>query len=273
MQWVWHNGLFVLQGQPLFTAANRSFKWGDGLFETATFYKGRLLLAAFHFERLFEGARLLQMHSSFSEEQLTNAITDLCEKNSCSALARVRIALYRDDANAGSCVIEATALPEETAQWSETGWRVVLYPFARKSCDVFANLKSANYLPYIMAARYATETGADESLVLNTHNRICDGSKTNVFLLSGTNVYTPALSEGCVAGVMRRYVLQELKRLGYAVHQQAVTEPMVQEADCVFVTNAIEGLRWVQQFGDKTYGYGDLKKLYHELFSARYATV
>ena len=51
MQWVCHNGFFVLADQPLFTAANRSFKWGDGLFETATFYQGRLLLEAFHFER------------------------------------------------------------------------------------------------------------------------------------------------------------------------------------------------------------------------------
>ena len=47
-----------------------------------------------------------------------------------------------------------------------------------------------------MAHLYATEKRADEALVLNSYNRICDGSKTNLFLVNGNDVYTPALSEG-----------------------------------------------------------------------------
>jgi hypothetical protein len=38
----------------------------------------------------------------------------------------------------------------------------------------------------------------------------------------------------------------------------------------VFLTNATEGLRWVQFFKDKEYGYGDLKKLYSLLFDSLY---
>jgi branched-chain amino acid aminotransferase len=270
MQWVCFDGSFVPASQPLFTAGNRGFKWGDGVFETARFYNDALLLSTYHFERLFSGMQLLHITPRFTPAQLIEVIEALCKKNHCSGLARVRLAVYRNDENAASYVIEATPLPPETMQWNESGWRLGLYPFARKSCDAFANLKSANYLPYVMAGAYAKEQGIDECLVLNSYNRIGEGSKTNVFLWKGRNVTTPALSEGCVAGVMRRYVIERLKEFGYAVHQTAVTEEDVFGAEAVFLTNATEGLRWVHSFKDKEYGHGDLKKLYHLLFEPLY---
>jgi branched-chain amino acid aminotransferase len=270
MQWVCFDGSFVLAGKPLFTAGNRGFKWGDGVFETARFYNNALLLSTYHFDRLFSGLQLLHIIPRFTPEQLTKIIGSLCKKNHCTNLARVRLAVYRNDENAASYVIEATTLPPETVQWNESGWRLGLYPYARKSCDAFANLKSANYLPYVMAGAYAKEQGMDECLVLNSYNRICEGSKTNLFLCNGKDVSTPALSEGCVAGVMRRYVIEKLKELGYAVHQTMITEEEVLAAEAVFLTNATEGLRWVRCFKDKEYGHGDLKKLYHLLFEPPY---
>jgi branched-chain amino acid aminotransferase len=268
MPWICHNGLFVPHQQPVFTAANRSFKWGDGVFETARFYQGRLLLATYHFERLFSSLQVLQMQPQVTAEQLTEHIVALCEKNGCSNSARMRLALYREERNSAAFLIEATALPESIGQWTEQGWRLVLYPFARKSVDAFANLKTANYLPYVMAGLYASEKDADEALVLNTYNRICDGGKTNLFFLKENAFYTPALQEGCVAGVMRRHIIETLKQLGYAVHQQPITEDALLQADEIFMTNAIEGLRWVRQFGDTVYEHEVLKKLHLALVAS-----
>lgn len=259
------NGDFLPAGQPLFDATNRGFRYGDGLFETARFYKGNLLLADRHFNRLLSGLRLLQIAFTYTPSQLQHLIAELCEKNNCSHFARVRLAVYRDANNKGSFVIEAASLLQEKWDWNERGWSVVLYRFARKSCDAFANLKTANYLPYVMAGRYALERGADESLVLNMHNHICDGSKTNLFYMRGADVFTPALAEGCVAGVMRETVIDFLKQSGYAVHQQIATEADVLESDHIFLTNAIEGLRWVQQIEGREKKHGVLKKLHAAL--------
>jgi branched-chain amino acid aminotransferase len=264
MQWVCHNGLLVPAETPLFTAANRGFRYGDGVFETATFCNGRMQLAGYHFDRLLSGLKLLNSRPDFTATQLSEHIAELCHKNACTTLARVRIAAYRNEMNTASFVLEAVALNREKQQWNETGWRLVMHPFVRKSCDAYSNLKSANYLPYVMAGQYAHEHGVEECLVLNLYNRICDGSKTNLFFMKDDAVYTPALSEGCVAGVMRRAVIEFLKASGYTVHQKGITEADVLQADHVFVTNAIEGLRWVQQFGDRTYEHGGLKKLYHD---------
>jgi branched-chain amino acid aminotransferase len=226
------------------------------------------LLAAYHFDRLFSGLKLLHITPVFTSDDLLAAVAPLCKQNDCTGLARVRIAVYRDDTNNASYLIEATGLAAGKLQWNERGWRVLLYPFARKSCDAFANLKSANYLPYVMAGQYATAHSVDECLVLNAYNRICDGSKTNLFYVKKDAVFTPALSEGCVAGVMRRAVIEHLKKLGYSVHQQTVSEEDVLLADAVFLTNAIEGVRWVQYVGEREYEYGDLKKWHAELFAS-----
>lgn len=270
MQWVCYNSTFVPAGQPLFTTANRGWRYGDGVFETGRFHQGRLLLASHHFDRLFSGLQLLNITPAFTAVQLTKLVADLCEKNGCSTLARVRIAAYREDDNNASFVIEASAMPVDKLVWNEQGWRLSIHPFARKSCDAFANLKSANYLPYVMAGQYAKERDAEECLVLNMHKRICDGSKTNLFFIKSNDVYTPALSEGCVAGVMRRAMIDFLKSRGVAVHQKGITEADLQQADQVFVTNAIEGLRWVRQISVQTYAHGDLKKLYQDFTATLY---
>src|SRR3712207_6289412 len=110
MPWVCHNGSFSPADQPLFPASNRGFKYGDGLFETATFHNGRLLLSHYHFDRLFSGLRLLDITADFTATQLIAAVTELCERNGCTACARVRIAVYREEANQASYVIEAMAL-------------------------------------------------------------------------------------------------------------------------------------------------------------------
>ncbi len=266
MQSICVNGTFVPATQAVFTAANRGFKYGDGLFETARFLNGRLQLAPFHFERLFAGLQLLQIPTGIAEQTLHRQVALLCKKNNCEKAARVRIAFFRD-AREASYLVEASPLPQAQLAWHEQGWQLSTYPHARKACDVFANLKSANYLPYLMAARYAAEQNVNECLLLNTCNRICDGSKTNVFFLKNGTICTPALAEGCVAGVMRRALLAFLRDSGYPVFETGITKSELLQADAVFVTNAIEGMRWVRRLGDKEYGYGNLKNLYTAFLS------
>lgn len=269
MKWVCHNGEMVPDGQPLFSAANRSFRYGDGLFETMRVYQNELLLAPLHFNRLFTGLQLLNIRPSarFTPEVLQQNILELCRKNDCARLARVRLAVYRSESGEAGYVIEALALNEDALQWNTEGWKLVVYGLARKSCDAFANLKSANYLPYVLAGAFAAEQGADEALVLNTYNHVADGSKTNLFLIKDKTIYTPALHQGCVSGVMRRHVIDNLKVMGFVLHQIGVNEQLLREADEVFCTNAVQGIRWVKHFGQKEYGNALTHQIFKQLFT------
>lgn len=258
------NGGFYPSDAPLLPVQNRSYKWGDGIFEAMKVFRGKLLLEELHFERLFVSLRLLQINrrEELSQNTLVANLLQLCERNSCLHHARVRLAVFRTEDKIAGYTIEATPLDESINQWQEQGLELALYPYARKSMDAFANLKSANFLPYVLAQQYAAEKGADDALVLNAQNRLCDSSRANLFLVKGKNIYTPALHQGCVNGVMRRVVIEEAKRLGYRLHQDEVDEQQLLAADEVFLTNAIQIMRWVQSYKEANYTCTQTRKLF-----------
>jgi branched-chain amino acid aminotransferase len=215
----------------------------------------KILLEEFHFDRLFSSLGLLKIivPGNFNRALFAQKILELCGLNKCIDSARVRLAVYREDENKAGFVFEANSLDKGVNELNKEGWTINIYPLARKSCDAFANLKSANYLPYLMADLYAKETGCNEAIVLNTENKLCDASKANIFFLVKDEIYTPALHQGCVNGVKRRYIIEELKKEGIVIHQRAIDESLLLEADEVFITNAINDIRWVKTFRNKTY--------------------
>jgi len=265
------NGKILPSTEPLFTLNNRSFKWGDGVFETMKVYRGSILLGELHFERLLVSLKLLLIDMDLNREYLEERIIFLCEKNNCSELARVRLAVYRNEDGKAAFSIEAIPLPTDTMKWSLHGLRLAIYPFARKANDAFANLKSASFLPYVMASLHAQQNSCDDALVLNSENAIADSSRANLFLFKNNELFTPALHQGCVNGVMRRYLLENCKKHGIIVHQNKITEAELLEADEVFLTNAIQGIRWVKRFKEKEYGFEKTLALYHDLLSPLYS--
>ena len=267
MSFVCYNGVFLPGDQPGLLASNCSYKWGDGLFETIKVYKRRILLQSFHFERLLTSIELLQMQHHFTLQELESQILTLCVKNECADLGRVRLAVYRKEGNKAGYTIEAVRLDSQSMQWNEEGWKIDIYPYARKACDVWSNLKTANYLPYVMAARYAEEQKVNECLVLNSSNHICDASKANVFIIKEGILYTPALDQGCINGVIRRFLLSEAKKHGWVIKQTELTEEMLLQADECFLTNAIQGIRWVHQFRNKLYTSIQTKQIFEAIQS------
>ena len=253
--------------QPLFNAQNRSFRYGDGVFETIKVFQNSINLADYHFERLFTSLRLLQIQTNedFTSDELSKNIIELCRLNECSDLARVRLSVFRSGDNKAGFVIEAFPLSVESTELNKNGFTIGLYPFARKQCDSFANLKTANYLAYVMAELYARERGWDESIVLNTNNKISDASKANIFLIIKNEIYTPALHQGCINGVMRRFIIEQLKESGYLINQTEVDENMLQNADEVFLTNAIIGIKWVEQFRGKQFICSGTTDIYKQI--------
>ncbi|HSU28397.1 MAG TPA: aminotransferase class IV, partial [Chitinophagaceae bacterium] len=265
------NGVIIPASEPALTASNRSFRYGEGLFETMRVKEGSILLAAYHFDRLFSGLATLKIEipPGFNDSKLQQEILHLCTRNECTRLARVRLSVSREEepGKPGSLqwLIEASPLEKTMTEWNEKGLRIDIYPLARKSCDAFANLKSTSYLPYAMAAAYAKDHQWDDCLVLNNHEAIADSSIANVFIIKNGEIRTPAISEGCIQGVMRRFVLEQLEILGYRVKTGRIGINDLEEADEVFLTNAIRGIRWVRQFRDKKYSNGTTLKIYRSL--------
>ena len=66
-------------------------------------------------------------------------------------------------------------------------------------------------------------------------------------------IYTPRLEEGCVAGIMRKFIIQRIAASGYSIIETEITKEMLLEADEVFLSNSIYNIRWVAAMADKKY--------------------
>jgi branched-chain amino acid aminotransferase len=262
MNVICYNGKLIDAELPAIRISNRAFRYGDGIFETMKVKEGIILLKHFHFERLFRSLSVLQINANdLQPADLEKDILFLCEKNNLTALARVRLEVFRDYSGCGY-VIEAGPLDDDPSKLNDEGLAICIHPFVRKACDAYSNLKSANFLPYVMAEIFREEKSAGECLVLNTYGHIADGSRTNVFLVKDNEVLTPALHQGCVDGVMRRFVIDALKKSGYEMKQAEVTVDMLHEADGIFLTNSIRGIKWVGELDKTSYSKKPVAEIY-----------
>jgi branched-chain amino acid aminotransferase len=225
-------------------------------------HQGRIPLLAFHVDRCFRGLAQLGFQKSvhLSGETLEKEILSLCRKNGHPQSARVRICFFRGDGGLYDPVspiphytIETWPLPEHYGQLNENGLALAIYPDDMKSTGVLSNLKTNSALLYAMAARYAKERQCNEALVLNVHGRVADASIANLFWIRDGIVYTNPLSEGGVEGVMRKTLLQIAREEGREIVQSPVDREGLLEADEIFLTNALYGIRWVGQFEGKKY--------------------
>jgi branched-chain amino acid aminotransferase len=278
--WLFYNGEVIPAGTLIISANNRGLRFGDGLFETIKvinarpddpFGRGAMPLFHLHMDRLTRGLAVLNMQlpENYTAAFLTQAIWELCNRNNINGAARVRITVLRGNGTLfatedpfASIIIQAEPLASDYLVLNETGFTIDVCPGIQKSADQLSNLKSNNYLPYVMAAQYARQHHLNDCLVLNAHNRICDGTIANVFRVHQNSIYTPPLSEGGVAGVMRQYLLTELPKAGYTVQEKICTVEDLEAANEVFLTNALFGIRWVSMFRNKVYSNKLVSELY-----------
>ena len=255
-----YNGRFFADNENVLPKDDRSYRYGDGLFETMKLINGNILLEDHHFERLFSGLDVLKFNIPvlFTKQKIEKEIKELSKKNECERSARIRLSISRGNGGLYDCDNKFSYLiecwPLEQKDINENGLIIDIFPDARKSIDVFSNLKSANYLPYVMAAIWVKENKLNDALILNQHDRVCDSTIANVFWIKDDKIFTPPLSEGCVSGVMRKKILElTIGNSGYSLQEHILTEKILLQADEVFLTNAITGIRWVKECRGKVY--------------------
>ncbi|MBL0234842.1 MAG: aminotransferase class IV family protein [Chitinophagaceae bacterium] len=255
------------------SAEDRSYRYGDGLFETMKYVKGEVQLAELHFDRLFRGAEKMAIEwpKLLTREKLVADINEVCKKNKCTDYGRIRLSVSAgqgglfDPGRKAQYCIEAWPLSLEMAHLNSNGLTIGIYPEGEKSCDSWSNLKSSSFLIYSMAAVYAKNRQWNDALVVNTKGFIADSCIANLFIIKNGQLITPALTEACVEGVMRNFLLQQLPQWGYSCDQRAISPSELEEADEVFLTNAIRGIRWVGSLGSRTFGQEISSKIYQHL--------
>ncbi|MEO6253285.1 MAG: aminotransferase class IV [Ferruginibacter sp.] len=275
MEYYNYNGKFYSNGSAVITESNRGLRYGDGLFETMKCIHGQLHFIDEHLSRLWKGMNLLEFNlpKLFTPSFLEEEILALVKKNGHNKTARIRLTVFRGDGglyddidHKPNYILQSWALPDDSGTWNSNGLVLGIYPGVKKSLDILSNLKHNNFLPYTMAAQFAKKQKWNDAVLLNTEGRICDTTMANIFLIKDGTMLTPSLSEGCIAGIMRRNILQQFKKNDTRFTECELTVDDLLDADEVFLTNSIYHIRWVQSFGDKKYSNTQTQKIYASIF-------
>lgn len=257
-----YNGFWHPSDQPAISASNRAFRYGDALFESIRIHDGKLCFLTEHLSRLRNGMKLLKMvyPPALEEENLRPALEGFVRKNEIAGGARMRITVFREGegqytptSNAVSFLVELSRLPNSQYTLNKAGLTVGVYDEQKKTINALSGIKSTNCLTYILAGIYKTEKGWDECLIVNDLGNLAESVSSNLFISFNGVLYTPALTQGCLPGIMREQVIKLAAENKIEVQECPMSPETLFRADEVFLTNAIQGVQWVGAFKGKRY--------------------
>ncbi len=260
--WVLYNNKFFANGEYILASDSRAYRYGDGFFETMKCVNGKIILEDYHVERFFKTMELLQFekHVLLHPAALVDQVNKILKKNRHSKLSRIRLSvargrggLYDPENHHPNMLIETYPLTIEKIGYNSNGLEVGIYKDAVKSVDQFSHLKTNNYLCYAMAALHAKKMHWNEAFICNASGHIADATIANIFTVKDGVVSTPALSQGAIDGVMRRHLILQLRAQNIPIRESIISTEHLKEAQEVFVTNTISGVRWVKQIENNRY--------------------
>lgn len=210
MTHVWLDGALVDAAEARISPFDHALLTGDGVFETMRVYGGQPFALRRHLERLHRSAAGLGLVPP-DDAMLREAVRDTIAVVLGEGDGRLRLTVTGGPAPLGSergaarptVVIAAGPL----SPWPPTA-DVAVCPWPRNERGAVAGLKTVSYAENVVALAWARERGASEAIFANTVGDLCEGTGSNVFLVTGGRLVTPPLSSGCLAGVTRDLVLE-----------------------------------------------------------------
>ncbi|HUE10368.1 MAG TPA: aminodeoxychorismate lyase [Steroidobacteraceae bacterium] len=226
---------------------DRGLQYGDGVFETMRVGQGRIRLLDYHLERLYEGCRRLNIRAPDAGKLERELVMHAASR----ADAVLKLIVTRGIGPRGyrssgqercTRVISLHALPRSVA-------RAALEPKHLRMCrtqlgtnPALAGLKTLNRLESVVARAEWRDARVWDGLMRDIEGNVISGTMSNFFIKRGPFLLTPMLDRCGVAGVMRRWVLEQAGSLGLRPLEGRLRWEEIGEAEEAFVTNAVAGI-------------------------------
>ena len=246
-----YNGHFYPTDQLPIQPLNRSFLYGDSLFETIILRKGVICYLPDHIARLHAGCEVLQLEwpAELNLQSMEVLLQELVQRNGLTGDVRFRWQVWR--ASGGRFIPESHGsehliTAEEQPPFEVKFKRAGVYEEVKVQQSSLSGFKTGNCLPYVLAGLECQKRNVDEIILLGSRHEVAEATSSNIFWVKGRQVFTPSLMTGCINGVMRKHVIEWCNANGWPVTKGRYSVADVQEAECAFTTN-IAGIHYLTE--------------------------
>lgn len=256
------NGTIVSHDTSLLTD-NRAFLYGDAVFETVKIKDSKVLFLEDHYFRLMSSMRVIRMEipMNFTMEYFEELILELVLAKQIQTSARARITVFRNDGgyylpktNTVSFLVNAEPLLDPLYLLNQKEYVVDLYTDFYIPKQLLSSIKTSNKIINVTASIYANENGLDNCILLNDSKNVVEALQGNFFMLKGSKLVTPPISEGCLNGVMRKQILSLARKMENLEVVEEIISPFdLQKADELFITNVIKGIQPISKYRKKEF--------------------
>lgn len=264
----------ILNAEEYFADVDhRGLKYGDGIFESIRMLNGRMPLLPDHMRRLYRGLQVLKINkpkhftTAFFRKEIQRITHS--KKNT-----RIRITVFRSPGglytptnNQPHYLIEYQPIKSNGWEWSKKGLNIKICPAVQLPITAWSGIKTTNSLPYILAGLWKQEHRIDDCILLNQQGFVSEASSSNVFYCKENRLFTPTNQSGAIQGVMRGKVLKIVKENGISFKMKNILPAELLSADEVFLTNAIQGIRWVKKMEGASFRNKMTRKIWQHLNS------
>jgi len=245
--------------------SDRGFQYGDGLFETIEVRDGHAVFLQRHLNRLNSDCH--RLHIPFPGAELISLDAEkLCRSMSFNR-AVLKIIITRGSGGRGyrqPDVIQATRVlslhpyPDYPASYSEQGIAARFCATRLGLNPALAGIKHLNRLEQVMARAEWTDASIQEGLMLDINDHVIEGTMTNLFYIKNSSLYTAALEQSGVAGIMRSIIMTLSVEQGFPVVEHRFTSDQLLSADEVFVCNSVIGIWPIKQIATTHFSVGPI---------------
>ncbi|MEM7443561.1 MAG: aminotransferase class IV [Pseudomonadota bacterium] len=283
---IYVNGRLVPRAQATVSVFDSGFVLGDGVWEGLRLHHGKLLFTEAHLDRLYEGAKAIDLDIGLTRDELHQEILRTCDANRMVDGVHIRLMVtrgvkrtpYQDPrvtiGGATIVIIPEYKLP--TPNVLEAGVKLFTVHVRRGAPDVQdPKWNSHSKLNCITACIQATKAGADEALMLDPHGFVATCNSTHFFIVregrNGPEIWT-STGDYCLLGITRQTVIDLCRDAGIPARERNFSLTQVYSADEAFVTGTFAGLVPVTEVDGRAIGSGKpgpmisrLRGLYAEL--------
>jgi branched-chain amino acid aminotransferase len=214
---------------------------GWGVFSTLRVYDSVPFAFERHWARMTKDSRLLRVPLTQDRDEVQRLIGDLVRANQAeNSVARMCVVRNTGGMWQGSGISNATdliVLTSDLRPWAES-MRLTVAPHARYAASAFSGAKILSWAWNLTWVEEAQSRGFDEVILLNERDEVCECTSANIFAVIGGKTCTPPLSSGCLPGVTRALLLEEIG----GVEERPLRLEDLYGAEEVFVTSSTREL-------------------------------